>query len=155
MSKVITFTGKIIDLYNLKTDDIDILDISYGLSNIPRFAGQVPFYSVALHSIEVSRLVPEELKLSALLHDATEAYIGDLVSPIKHKIVDYIEIENYIMSVIINKWQIDPYNVLIKISDKKCLEDEKINLFYKKEFRSESQELTNELFLKLYKEYKK
>jgi 5'-deoxynucleotidase YfbR-like HD superfamily hydrolase len=144
-----------IDLYNLKTDDIDIIDIAYGLSNVGRFAGQVPFYSVALHSIEVSKLVPDDLKLSALLHDATEAYIGDIVSPIKARLIEYVELEKYIMSIIIKKWQINPYDIIIKNADKICLENEKVSLFYDKSFRKECQENTNQIFLELYNNYKK
>jgi 5'-deoxynucleotidase YfbR-like HD superfamily hydrolase len=154
MSKTITYSGKNIDLYNLKTDDIDIIDISYGLSNIPRFAGQVPFYSVALHSIEVSKIVPDHLKMSALLHDATEAYIGDIIAPIKHKMYHYLELEDYIMSIIIKKWQINPYDSFVKDADKRCLENEKVRLFYNNNFRNECQENTNKEFLDLYNKYK-
>lgn len=154
MNKVITYSGKNIDLYNLKTDDISIIDISYGLSNIPRFAGQVPFYSVALHSIEVCKIVPEHLKISALLHDASEAYIGDIIAPIKNEMHNYLKLENYIMSIIIKKWQINPYDQLVKDADKKCLENEKIKLFYNKSFRTESQEQTNNQFLELFHKYR-
>jgi len=93
--------------------------------------------------------------MSALLHDASEAYIGDIIAPIKNKMHNYLELENYIMSIIIKKWQINPYAQLVKDADKKCLENEKIKLFYNKSFRIESQEQTNNQFLELFHKHKK
>lgn len=75
------------DLANPKAEDVRIEDISYALSNLCRFTGHCNrFYSVAQHSIHVAELVAEthpEWALAALLHDAEEAYIGDLSSPLK------------------------------------------------------------------------
>lgn len=79
--------------------DIDIFDVALGLSRIPRFLGQTrEFYTVAEHSIWVSRWVANaarnqglstaltgELRLKALLHDAQEAFVGDLPSPLKRE----------------------------------------------------------------------
>ncbi len=55
---------------------------------------------------------------------------------------------------IIKKWQINPYDQLVKDADKKCLENEKIKLFYNKSFRIESQEQTNNQFLELFHKHK-
>jgi len=73
-----TYSGKRIDFENPDPDQIDIVDIAHGLSNLCRFSGQSKyFYSVAQHSFYVS-LVCKENKLQALLHDATEAYMADV-----------------------------------------------------------------------------
>lgn len=151
MNKSITYSGKLIDIFNISIEDIDILDIAYGLSNIPRFAGQVPFYSVAKHSLVVASFLPEKLKLAGLLHDASEAYIGDVISPIKHKMQEYLDLEEQIMEIISKKWQIDPSHILIKQADTAALEQEKSILFFKKDTRTEDQAKTMSCFLDVYR----
>lgn len=77
-------SGRAIDLTHPQTSDFDIEDIAWSLANIMRFNGHLETQiSVARHSLEVSRLVPAELALAALLHDAHEAYVGDVVRPVK------------------------------------------------------------------------
>lgn len=71
-------------------DSIDICDIAYSLSRLARFNGHndrrhedEPVYSVAQHSVLVSRVTPRCWCKEALFHDAAEAYIGDLIRPVK------------------------------------------------------------------------
>jgi uncharacterized protein len=79
-----TYTGVRFYPFTPRPDEIRIEDIAHSLANQCRFNGHCPkFYSVAEHSILVSRLVPEEVALWGLLHDAGEAYISDIIRPIK------------------------------------------------------------------------
>ena len=79
-----TYTGRSIKLYDPQPEDIDIRDILHGLRQ-PRFNGHTRLpYSVLAHSCVAYTLVPEFLKMPALLHDAHEAYLGDLITPIKN-----------------------------------------------------------------------
>lgn len=78
-----TYTGKAFGLEDVNPDQIDIRDIAHALSNQCRYNGHCKqFYSVAEHCIEMSFL-PNVDPLVALLHDAAEAYTGDIVSPLK------------------------------------------------------------------------
>lgn len=91
MTWILTYTGKHFDLLDPQPDMVCIEDIAHSLSNLCRFNGHTEgFYSVAQHSVNVMKevyardyLAPRRLLLTALLHDAAEAYIGDLSSPLK------------------------------------------------------------------------
>ncbi len=84
-------------------EEIDLLDIAHGLAKTARFNGHTfEFYSVAQHSVIVSHHVPAEHALAALLHDASEAYIGDLIRPVKiqPELEGFRTIEDNLMRVI-------------------------------------------------------
>jgi 5'-deoxynucleotidase YfbR-like HD superfamily hydrolase len=104
--------------------------IAYGLSNICRFGGQCrPFYSVACHSVVVSSLVPKEYKLQALLHDAAEAFMGDVPSPLKMLIPDYKKIENKLLKHILEYYGCEgTIHPIIKKADLIALATEKRDL---------------------------
>lgn len=94
MSWIQTYTSKRFDLLDPKPAMIDVLDIAHALSNLCRFNGHITrFYSVAQHSVLVSNLVGPEHALCALLHDATEAYVGDMTRPLKQLMPRFSEIE--------------------------------------------------------------
>lgn len=79
-----TFSGKKFYPFDPRIEDIDIKDIAHSLSLICRYNGHCKyFYSVAEHCVRMVDIVSEENKLWALLHDAAEAYIGDICIPIK------------------------------------------------------------------------
>lgn len=88
-----------------KPEDIHILDIGHALSLICRFGGHVKrFYSVAEHSVLVSKMVPDQWRLRALLHDAAEAYIGDMIRPLKRDMPEYQEAEDRIWEAICQRF---------------------------------------------------
>jgi uncharacterized protein len=79
-----TYTGRRVYPLDPSPEDIDIADIAHALSNVCRFTGHVrEFYSVAQHSVIVSECVPAPFALLGLMHDAPEAYIGDISRPLK------------------------------------------------------------------------
>lgn len=103
-------SGKRVDPFNMKADDIDIQDISHSLSMQCRYNGHLGrFYSVAEHCVLVSQLVPAEQKLWGLLHDATEAYVGDLISPIKRKMDDFVLLEDEIHGAVSQHFGLTSY----------------------------------------------
>lgn len=89
-STISTWRGKRVNVLDPKVEDIEISDIAHSLARSCRYNGHVGgFLSVARHSMWVSnRLKAQgentEMLLWGLLHDASEAYIGDMVKPLKH-----------------------------------------------------------------------
>lgn len=82
-----TNNGRRIVLAAPNPSQIDLDDIADGLSHVCRFNGQIKeWYSVAEHSIHVAELVPDKYKGVALFHDATEAYLCDVPTPLKREL---------------------------------------------------------------------
>lgn len=122
-----SYTGKLIDLINPTADMIDIEDIAHALSQICRFGGHCSMpYNVAQHSVIVAALAPMELRKEALLHDAAEAYVGDVIKPLKVLIEPLFEdIEDRFMQVICQKFNLDTMKLLeVKKYDRQVLETE-------------------------------
>src|SRR3954453_16679458 len=86
-----TVSGRFGNPFDPDPEQLDARDIARGLPNLSRFGGHTrAFYSVAQHSVIVSELVEArggdaEDAFAALMHDATEAYLGDMPHPIKHR----------------------------------------------------------------------
>ncbi len=100
-------SGKYFSVFEPDINVIDINDIAIGLSNSCRFGCQIErYYSVAEHSVLASRLVSPENALCALLHDASEAYLHDLPRPIKERMPEYRALENSLMKVIAQRFEI-------------------------------------------------
>jgi len=102
---ITTYTGKKFHFLNPQPEEIDIVDIAHALSLTCRFGGQCrEFYSVAEHSIRVAEIVPQEYKLCAILHDASEAYLPDLPRPEKASLPKFKHMENVILRAIFDKF---------------------------------------------------
>jgi hypothetical protein len=94
MTQIKLFSGTVVDLADPSFDRVTLLDVAHGLAHICRFTGHTRrFYSVAEHSVHASYLVPATLAADALLHDAHEALIGDVSSPLKSLLPDYQAME--------------------------------------------------------------
>jgi 5'-deoxynucleotidase YfbR-like HD superfamily hydrolase len=93
--EILTCTGRLVPLN--EDFEPDIGEIALALSRIPRFTGHTHdgahAYSVAQHSVMVSHTVPYDFRRQGLLHDATEAYLGDIATPLKNLLPDYRNIE--------------------------------------------------------------
>lgn len=99
-----TFSNNRIYFDNPDPSLIELIDIATGLSHQCRFAGQLAdFYSVAQHSLILFELAPAHLEFEALFHDASEAYITDIPTPLKAELPKYKEIESRFMEAISKK----------------------------------------------------
>jgi len=138
-----TWTGRQVDLVRPTADDILVDDISHALARQCRFAGHCSgYYSVAEHSVHVANLLldggagleyaEEErgalgtagLALHGLLHDAPEAYLGDLVAPLKQTdaLRGYREFETAFRLAVAAAFMLTTYPVLsVRAADRAML----------------------------------
>lgn len=103
MSKLQTNSGELFDLSNPCPTQVSIFDIAHHLSRICRYTGATDMhYSVAQHSVLMSQIVPyfyqhasperlKQLCFAALMHDAQEAYVGDVSTPVKIMIPEFYD----------------------------------------------------------------
>lgn len=122
-----TFTGRAFWPLDPRSEDVDPVDIAHALSLLCRYGGHVQaFYSVAEHCVLMSEAVASENALWALLHDATEAYVGDLIRPLKHAMPAYRTAEDRLMTVICDRFGIG-YDcpAEVKAADNRIMRDER------------------------------
>lgn len=108
MTWILTRTGKHFDYADPAVRTLSLIDIAAGLSCECRFAGMGGFYSVSQHSVHCSQIVPEEFAFEALMHDAAEAYCGDVTSPFKMLLPDYRKHERLADIAIRTKFRLPP-----------------------------------------------
>lgn len=132
---ITTYSGKKVYLDNINPDDILLEDIIHHLSMICRFNGAVKYhYSVLQHSIILAAYIYHETNdveqtLSALFHDASEAYICDIPRPFKHRLGGYKELEKQFMDVILQKFNIQPPSEEVLKADHNIVANEAKCLF--------------------------
>ncbi len=138
------YSGRLFYPLDPRAEEVHLSDISCGLANECRFAGQCDFYSVAEHSLSISEVAEERARamgwdewqvhsaaLWGLLHDATEAYIGDIIRPLKYtkQMREYVAFERKVDAAIrkhFEPWLVVPSYVedLVKKLDTQILADE-------------------------------
>lgn len=129
---IATYTGGVFWPLAPRREDVKLSDIAHALSHLCRFAGHTrEFYSVAQHSVLVSHLCRPEDARWGLLHDASEAYLSDIVAPLKRSggLSGYREIETRVQLVIAQAFNLpltEP--VSVKAADQALLRIEQRDL---------------------------
>jgi hypothetical protein len=128
---ILTRSGQDFYFLDPSPEDIIIDDVAHALSLQCRFNGHCQdFYSVAEHSVWVSRYLErtygdKELALCGLLHDAAEAYLGDVVSPLKKLLPEYVRIESNIERCIASRFGlVYPFPKEVYEADRAALAEE-------------------------------
>lgn len=107
-----TMTGKKFDVLNPRAEDVDFVDVAHSLAHQCRFNGHTKqFYSVAHHCVVMSKHVPPAFALHALLHDAAEAYIGDMPAPVKAQFPEFSLMESAIMLAVYEAAGMEPWTM--------------------------------------------
>lgn len=124
---MITFTGRAFWPLDPRPEDIAIEDIAAALSKLCRFGGHtVKFYSVAEHLVHCASKAPAGFGKAALMHDASEAYLSDVIRPIKAHLTNYKDIETNLERVIAEKFGLPwPMPREVKALDEAIIADEK------------------------------
>jgi hypothetical protein len=100
-------SGRLFDFLDPHGSEFTIEDVAQGLSLICRYTGQCrDFYSVAEHSLLVSD-VAADYKYEALLHDAAEAFIGDVTRPLKQLLPEYKRIEAAVEDAVTERFRLN------------------------------------------------
>ena len=123
-----TYTGIKFYPCDPRSDEVVLADIAHALANICRFNGHTTsWYPVAAHSVHVSKLVPLDQAMEALMHDASEAYICDLPAPVKESplFAGYLQVEALIQNAVQAKFGLGFMNTPeIKQADRVALATE-------------------------------
>lgn len=141
---VATSRGEMWSIQNPHPDDVFIDDLAWGMSRQCRYGGQIKpefeMYAVSEHSVKMTWWAVEERwvtcledALAVLLHDCSEAFFGDIPTPIKALMPEYKVLEDHAQSVITHAFGLTPENTLItkghvKDIDKRIRVDERMHI---------------------------
>jgi len=121
-----TFSGRRFFPLEPRAEELDVADIAHALSLLCRFNGHcLRFYSVAEHSLRVSKACPPEYTRWGLMHDAAEAYLSDLPRPIKQCMPFFRDCEDRLLRVIADRYDLGwPMPVEVAAADTRLLATE-------------------------------
>ncbi len=125
-----TFTGGKLYWKDVESHDYQIEDIAHALAMKCRWSGHTrKFYSIAQHSVFVSKFVPYTQHLEGLVHDGAEAYMPDFPSPLKWFLLEtgfdaLKKIEKRVQSSIEKKFRLQPDHKIVKVADSSALSTE-------------------------------
>lgn len=135
---MLTASGRRIWPADIRPGDLHLEDIASALDQIRRFGGHTVVrggWSVVQHSVLVANNVPDELQLVALLHDATEAYLGDVPRPLKRALPDYKLLERRAWAAVVERWDLSWWlgedlglPPEVKLADRRALQAERLQL---------------------------
>jgi 5'-deoxynucleotidase YfbR-like HD superfamily hydrolase len=155
-------SGKLVDPFRPKPSQIDFNDIAVALARINRFTGHtVHPYSVLEHSllclsIAKRRKLPLYIQLACLLHDASEAYISDIPSPIKRQLKGIKQIEKRFLDAIWKAalpgitWGFPAFLSIVKKIDDEALEIERQFIYNKNMPAQKKERYLVRLFVRAY-----
>lgn len=132
---MITFTGRRFWPLDPRVEDVSFADIAHGLSLICRYGGHSRcFYSVAEHCVHLAVWFLEQgrddLARHALLHDGSEAYIGDIIRPLKPQLPQFKAAESVLERMILQAAALDEIPEAVHTADSRIIVNEARALFY-------------------------
>jgi 5'-deoxynucleotidase YfbR-like HD superfamily hydrolase len=111
-SCISVYDGEYFDFLDPDSSVYTVATIAHALSNLCRYTGHVNrFYSVAEHSVLVSLAVPKKFAIEGLFHDAAEAFLGDVSSPLKKLLPEYRALEDAVITSIAKKFNLSPWKL--------------------------------------------
>lgn len=127
---ILTSTGQYFRFRHPEEHKYDIEEIAHALSHVCRYTGHCKeFYSVAQHSVLVAMSLPPALQFQGLMHDASEAYLGDVSSPLKSLLPEYKALEERVERAISKSFGMPfPLDPQVKVADMRMLMTEKRDL---------------------------